>query len=127
MATPEQVRAAAEAHVAAANTGDAAAVAANFSPDAVWYDPVGQPPHEGTDGIRAFFDQTHELADRIEMKLIDVITCGDEAAMTLEIHATFGDSTTVLDCIETLEVGDDGKITRMKAYWDLTRARPRGA
>ena len=46
----------------------------------------------------------------IEMKLIDVIVCGTEAAMVLEIHATIGGSETIMDCVETLEVNDDAKI-----------------
>jgi hypothetical protein len=33
----------------------------------------------------------------------------------------------IMDCIETLEVNDDGKISAMKAYWDMSRARPKGA
>ena len=127
MPTPEQVRAVAEAYVAASNAGDRAAVLARFSRDVVWYDPVGRPPHVGHEGVGAFYDETRALADRIEMKLHDVIVCGAEAAMVLEIHATIGDSTMVMDCVETLEVNDDGRISGMKAYWDMSRARSRGA
>ena len=123
---PEQVRAVAEAYVAASNENDRAMVLAQFAPDAVWFDPVGQPPHVGHGGIGEFFDQTRAMADRIEMKLLDVIVCGSEAAMVLEIHATIGDSTMIMDCIETVEVDDNAKIAGMKAYWDMTRARTRG-
>jgi len=127
MATPEQVKAVAEAYVAASNANDKQAVLSSFAPNAVWFDPVGQPPHVGADGISEFYDATRALADRIEMKLIDVIVCGTEAAMVLEIHATIGGSETIMDCIETLEVNDDAKISGMKAFWDLSRARTRGA
>jgi hypothetical protein len=61
------------------------------------------------------------------MKLLDVITAGAEGAMILEIHATIGGSTMIMDCVETIEVNDDGKVALMKAYWDMTRARTRGA
>ena len=64
--------------------------------------------------------------DRVEMKLNDVIVCGPEAAMLLEIHVTIGDSGMIMDCVETLQVNDDGKIEGMKAYWDMSRARSRG-
>ncbi len=47
--------------------------------------------------------------------------------MVLEIHATIGESVMIMDCVETLEVSDDGKIAGMKAYWDMSRARTRGA
>jgi uncharacterized protein (TIGR02246 family) len=127
MPTPEQVRAVAEAYVAASNANDKPAVLARFAPDAVWYDPVGQPPHVGAEGIGGFYDQTRALADRVEMKLRDVIVCGAEAAMVLEIHVTMGESAMTMDCIETVEVNDDGLIVGMKAYWDMSRARSRGA
>lgn len=125
MPTPEQVKAAAEAYITASNANDKQAVLAQFAPDAVWFDPVGQPPHVGADGIGAFFDQTRTLADRIEMKLLDVIVCGTEAALVLEIHATIGESVMIMDCVETVEFDDEAKIARMKAYWDMSRARTR--
>ena len=127
MPTPEQVKAAAEGYVAASNANDRESVLAHFAPDAVWFDPVGQPPHVGVEGIGVFFDLTRTMADSIQMKLIDVIVAGSEAAMTLEIHVTMGGSETIMDCVETLEVNDDGKISGMKAYWDMTRVRTRGA
>lgn len=117
----------AEAYVAASNANDKKAVLAQFAPDTVWYDPVGAPPHVGVEGVGEFYDQTRTLADRVEMKLRDVIVCGTEAAMVLEIHVTMGDSGMIMDCVETLEVNDDGKISAMKAYWDMSRARKRGA
>jgi steroid delta-isomerase len=125
MPTPEQVKAAAEAYITASNANDKQAVLAQFAPDAVWFDPVGQPPHVGADGIGAFFDQTRTLADRIEMKLLDVIVCGTEAALVLEIHATIGESVMIMDCVETVEFDDEAKIAGMKAYWDMSRARTR--
>jgi steroid Delta-isomerase len=127
MPTPEQVKAVAEAYVAASNANDKPAVLAQFAPDTVWFDPVGQPPHVGVEGVGEFYDQTRALADRVEMKLKDVIVCGTEAAMILEIHVTMGESGMIMDCIETLEVNDDSKISAMKAYWDMSRARTRGA
>jgi steroid delta-isomerase len=127
MPTPEQVKAVAEAYVAASNANDKAGVLAQFAPDTVWFDPVGQPPHVGVEGVGEFYDQTRALADRVEMKLKDLIVCGTEAAMILEIHVTMGDSGMIMDCVETLEVNDDSKISAMKAYWDMSRARTRGA
>jgi steroid Delta-isomerase len=127
MPTPEAVKAVAEAYIAASNANDKDAVLALFAPDAVWFDPVGQPPHVGHDGVSEFFDQTRALADRIELKLKDVIVCGTEAAMLLEIHAVMGDGGMIMDCVETLEIDGDGKISGMKAFWDMSRARPRTA
>ena len=126
MGDVDKLRSVVERYLAASNANDKDAVLGLFAPDAVWFDPVGQPPHVGHEGIGAFFDQTRALADRIEMKLNDVIVCGNEAAMVFEIHATIGDSGMVMDCVETFAVNDDGMITGMKAYWDMS-ARARAA
>ena len=44
--------------------------------------------------------------------------------MTFDIHATIGDSTMVIDAIDVFVVNDENKITTLKAYWDMARARP---
>jgi steroid delta-isomerase len=124
MVNPETVRGVVESYVAASNANDKPAVLGLFAPDAVWHDPVGQPPHVGIDAIGAFFDQARAMADRIEMKPSDVIVCGNEAVMVFEIHASFGDGGMVMDAVETFELNDDGRIVGMKAYWDMTRGRP---
>ena len=55
----------------------------------------------------------------------DVVVCGNEAAMVFQIHAGSGDGPgIVLDVVDTFEVDDDGKVTLMKAYWDMNRAAP---
>ena len=127
---PEQVRAVVDRYVRASNANDKAEVLSLFAPDAVWHDPVGQPPHVGVDAIGAFYDQARAMADRIEMKPADVIVCGNEAAMVFEIHVTIGDGTNgvqgmVMDAVETFEIDEHGRISGMKAYWDMTRARPK--
>jgi steroid Delta-isomerase len=125
MQSPEAVRAVVDRYVAASNANDKDAVLALFAPDAVWHDPVGQPPHAGIEAIAAFYDQSRTLADRIEMKPSDVIVCGNEAVMVFEIHVTIGDGGMIMDAVETFEIAEDGKIAGMKAYWDMTRARSR--
>jgi steroid delta-isomerase len=125
MPAPEIVRSVVDDYVAASNANDRDAVLALFAPDAVWHDPVGQPPHVGVEAIGAFYDQARSLADRIEMKPADVIVCGNEAVMVFEIHVTIGDAGMVMDAVETFDINDDAKIVGMKAYWDMTRGRSR--
>ena len=114
-----------DAYVDASNRNDKQAVLALFAPDAVWHDPVGAPPHVGRDGIGVFFDQARSLADRLELRIRDVIECGREAAARLEIEVTMGEGGMILDVVETFELDDAGRICLMKAYWDMARARPR--
>lgn len=124
MPTPEQVRAAVDAYVDSYRQNSRDAMLATFAPDAVWHDPVGQPPHEGHEGIGAFWDTVHTMADRIELVPTDVIVCGPEAAMVFTIQAHAGDGGMVFDAVETFLVDDDGKISLLKAYWDMSEARP---
>jgi steroid delta-isomerase len=125
--TPERVRSVVDRYVEASNCNDKAAVLALFASDAVWHDPVGQPPHVGHDEIGQFFDDARALADRIEMVTRDVIVCADEAVLLFEIHATIGDQTMVMDVVEVFEIDADERIATAKAYWDMSRARARGA
>ena len=130
MPTPDEIRAVVDEYVAASNRNDKAAVLELFAPDAVWHDPVGQPPHVGREEIAAFFDQARTLADQIEMVPCDapdhLIVCGNEAVLRFEVHATIGESTMVMDVIEVFEVDADAHIASARAYWDMSRARARG-
>jgi steroid delta-isomerase len=122
--TPEQVRAAVDAYVDAYRQDSREALLATFASDAVWHDPVGAPPHEGHEGIGAFWDTVHTMADKIVLDPKDVVVCGPEAAMVFTINAETGDTTMIFDAVEIFLVDDDGKITLLKAYWDMSRARP---
>jgi len=123
MPTPDQVRTAVDGYAAAYNSDDRDAFLALWSDDAVVEDPVGTPPHVGREAIGAFWDGVHQLSEQIRLTRIRVHLVGSEAAMVFEIHATG----MVIDAVDTFEVDDDGRITSMRAYWDMTEARPESA
>jgi uncharacterized protein (TIGR02246 family) len=123
MATPEQVSGVIDAYVEGYRRNDKQAVLDLFRPDAVWHDPVGAPPHEGHEGIGAFWDQTHAMAQSIVLEPRSVVVCGDEGAMVFEIRVDTGAGTMIMDAVEIFTVGDDGKIVLLKAYWDMHQAR----
>jgi steroid delta-isomerase len=124
MPSQDEMKAIADAYVDAYKRNDKQGVIDLFRPDAIFEDPVGQPAHIGHEGIGAFWDQSHALA-QIELRQKDVIVCGSEMVMIFEVHATVGDSTMVIDAVDVFVIGDDGKITSLKAYWDMARARSR--
>ncbi len=126
MASPEQVQAAVEAYVAAYQTNDRDAFLDAFAIDGVIVDPVGTPPHAGREARGAFWDTVHQLTERMTFDVKDVVVCGNEAAMVFGIHASTGDAGIVLDAVDIFEVDDDGKISSMRAYWDMGRAKPAG-
>ncbi len=119
MPTPEQVRDAVDAYVRAYATDDRDAFLALWSDGAWIVDPVGTPAHEGPEGRAGFWDSVHALSPEIRLSATDVVVCGDEAAVTLEIRA----AGTVIDAIDIFSVDDSGRISSMKAYWDMARMR----
>ena len=124
MPSPEQVRAAVDAYVAAYGANDRDAFLDVFADDGVIIDPVGTPAHEGRDARGAFWDTVHQLTEKITFDVKDVVVCGNEAAMVFRIHAGSDDAQIQIDAVDVFEVDDAGKVTRMKAYWDMGRAQP---
>ena len=126
MIDQERVRAVVDAYVDTYRRNDKQACLDLFAPDAVWHDPVGEPPHVGYEGIGAFWDQSHSLAESIVLEPADVIVCANQAAMVFEIHVTLtGGSTMIMDAVEVFVIDDDARIVGLTAYWDMSRARTR--
>jgi steroid delta-isomerase len=123
MPSPEQVRSVVDTYVEAYRRNDKQAVLDLFRADAVWHDPVGAPPHVGLEGIGAFWDQAHEMAESIVLEPSNVIVAGDEGVMVFEIRVDTGAGKMIMDAVEIFTLDDDGKIVLLKAYWDMTKAR----
>jgi steroid delta-isomerase len=131
MTGPEEVQKVVDAYVDSYRRNDRQACIDLFAADAVWHDPVGEPPHVGHDGVGAFWDQARTMADSIELVPSDVIVCANQAAMVFEIHVTLpapegaAPTTLVMDAVEVFVLDDSGKISELRAYWDMSRARTR--
>jgi steroid delta-isomerase len=131
MTGPDDVRKVVDAYVDSYRRNDKQACVDLFAADAVWHDPVGQPPHVGHEGVGAFWDQARVMAESIELIPSNVIVCGGQAAMVFEIHVTLAgpegspSTTMIMDAVETFLLDDEGKISELRAYWDMSRARTR--
>jgi steroid delta-isomerase len=123
MPSPEQVQSVIDAYIDGYRRNDKQGVLDLFRSDAVWHDPVGAPPHVGHEGIGAFWDQAHAMADSIVLEPRFVVVAGDEGVMSFEIHVGTPGGTMVIDAVEIFTIGDDGKIVLLKAYWDMAQAR----
>jgi steroid Delta-isomerase len=121
---PDQIRAAVAAYTEAYRTNDRDGLVALFAPDAEWTDPVGTPSHHGRDGVAAFWDAAHAMADSIELRPLRVHVCGNEAALVMEIHSVVGGAGLVIDAVDIFRFDDHGLIATGKAYWELEQARP---
>jgi len=122
MPTPEQIRATVDAYVDAYARNDKDAFLALWAPDGVLEDPVGTPPHQGRDALGAFWDSARELADRILLEPRQVIVAGAEAAMVFQITAHVGDGGMVIQAVDVMRCDDDGRLTNVRAYWDMGEA-----
>ena len=131
MLDPERVRSVVDAYVDTYRRNDKQACIELFAADAVWHDPVGEPPHVGHEGVGAFWDQARALAKSIELVPSDVIVCANQAAMVFEIQVTLDtpegepEAMMIMDAVEVFVLDDNGKISELRAYWDMSRARSR--
>ena len=128
---PDVVRRVVDAYVDSYRRNDKQACIDLFAADAIWHDPVGEPPHVGHEGVGAFWDQARVLVESIELVPSDVIVCANQAAMVFEIHVTLAvpegqpPAGMIMDAVEVFVIDDDGKISELRAYWDMSRARSR--
>jgi hypothetical protein len=71
------------------------------------------------------------MAESIELVPNDVIVCANQAAMVFEIHVNHAvpegspAATMIMDAVEVFVIDDRGKISELRAYWDMSRARSR--
>lgn len=101
-----------------------------YADDAVIEDPVGPSMfdpegkgHRGTDGIRAFWETAIAPVDRFHFTVHDSHANGATCANVATITTWFGDGTRVdTDLVTVHEVGEDGRIVHMRAYWEPERA-----
>lgn len=124
MVSKEQKRHAIGTYLAAHTAGDIDTIVGLFAQDALAWDPVDAEPHVGIDDIRAFFTGTHEMADSLELVRSGPIRCaGKWAAFPMTVKTRIGELRLELDVIDVMTFDDDGRITEMKAYWDMEDAR----
>ena len=76
------------------------------------------------DALSAFWDGAREMADRIVLKLEKALIAGGEAAVTIEINAHIGDGGLVIPAVDIMRFDDDGLLTSVRAYWDISTATP---
>jgi steroid delta-isomerase len=112
-----------ERYIAALNKQDSAAILDLFAENIHFSDPVGGQPFVGKSHLGEFMGQM--LAGCRNAKLASSIrTCTDGVAavpFTLEFH--LGDVETVIDIIDVMTFGPDGKVVSVEAHWGLDNVR----
>ena len=113
---------------AAASAHDKQAWLALFADDAIVEDPIGPSHldpegngHRGTEVIARFYDMAiapSELSFHFEK----TYQCGDEEANVGHIVIVAHGYRVTAEGVFTYRVDDDGKITALRAYWEVDRA-----
>ncbi len=125
MADERVIRETIETYLKVFTAGDRDGYVGLFTDDATVEDPVGSPVHHGKDAIGAFFDTSQQLADAIELRSLGITNvCADQAAFAFEIRPTIAGTTYTLPGIDVMTFADDGRITSMRAYFQMEHMRP---
>jgi steroid Delta-isomerase len=90
-----------------------------FDEDAVSEDPVGAPPMQGHDELRAFFLSLADGFHRVGLTEDSVFVVEGGAAVKWTGYGVGKNGREVtFEGIDIFEMNEQGRIVRMKAYWD---------
>ena len=115
MPSAEQIAETVNRYISLVAKGSADDIAELYADDATVEDPVGGEVHIGRRAIRGFYSATEGLDG--ECELVTLRVAGNEAAFQFRLTIKAGDSRMVIEPIDVMVFGDDGKVTAMKAYW----------
>ncbi|MCF4166203.1 nuclear transport factor 2 family protein [Zavarzinia compransoris] len=100
-------------------TKDVAARSALFAADTVVEDPVGLPAHVGLEAVQAFWAQGDQGPAQFTSELHRVVYCGSDFLAHFTVHMRMpGMGEIAIEVFSTYAVDGDGKIARMRAFWD---------
>ena len=122
MPSPSEIRATIESYVEMMCQSDIEGIMALYADDATAEDPVGGDVQQGSEAIKNFYAMTAPL---LQVELTGPIcVAGNECAFPLLAQLTMGEDISYLDATDVLTFDDDGKISRMRAYWNPEELRP---
>jgi steroid delta-isomerase len=91
----------------------------NFAPDAISYDPVGEPPTKIHEGFRDFIGLLQATYNKLEPTTEHIFIAGNEAAVKWTMSGVSKTGKNVqFEGITVFEINDAGKIQTTRAYWN---------
>ena len=121
MPTAENIAETVNRYISLVAKGSADDLVELYADDATVEDPVGGEVHIGRQAIHGFYSAM-EAVQR-ECELVTLRVAGNEAAFHFRLTVIAGDTRMLIEPIDVMVFGDDGKITAMKAYWSPENAR----
>lgn len=128
MADAETIRATISRYMEAMSSDDRDTWVGCFAPEGTLEDPVGSDVLTGQDALGEFFDNVQGMADGITMRPTGPVrVAAGEAAFPFEIVTTLGDTRMAMPVIDHMTFDDQGRITTMRAFWDMGDMAPLAA
>ncbi|MCE7958037.1 MAG: nuclear transport factor 2 family protein [Acidobacteria bacterium ACB2] len=130
MSDEHPARAASRRSMEAVVAGDKDAWLENFADDAIVEDPIGASPldpegrgHRGKEAIAGFWD-ANIGPNKVSFEIAASYVAGNEVANVGSIITTFPDlSQVVVEGVFCYRVGDDGRLSSLRTYWELEKVR----
>jgi hypothetical protein len=130
MAEEHPARAAAQLSMDCVHAKKREAWIANFAEDALIEDPIGKSlldpsgqGHRGRAAIAAFWDRVI-APNRVLFDIRHSYACGNECANVGSITTVMANgATTLVNGVFTYRVNDEGKVTNLRAYWEIGNLR----
>ena len=118
MPSPEQIADTVNRYISLVAKGSADDLVELFADDATVEDPVGGEVHIGRQAIHGFYSALDSIENvERECELVTLRVAGNEAAFHFRLTVIAGDNRMLIEPIDVMVFGADGKVTAMKAYW----------
>ena len=111
-----------ERYAAYVTATDVDGILSLYAPDAWIEIPAGSGPRRGLDAIRAFYTE-NELAERLEITG-PVCAAAGEAAVSMRAHIRRDGRLHEIDVIDVVSFDAQGRLRSLRAFFDLSGARP---
>jgi len=109
-------------YAACVTAGDVDGIVSLYAPNATIQIPANGPALHGIEAIRAFY-RDNELAQRLEITG-PVCVAGSEAAAPMRARIEQAGRLLELDVIDVAAIDAQGRLTALRAFFDLEGARP---
>lgn len=103
------------------SSGNVDGILSLYAPNASIQIPVGGPVHRGIDAVRAFY-RDNELARKVEITG-PACVAGREGAVPMRATIVRDGDLMEVDVIDVAEVDEEGRLVRLRAFFDLAGAR----
>lgn len=125
MPEPDAIRATIASYLERFSAGDREGWLDLWADGATMEDPVGTPLKKGREEIGAFFDQSQQGVDSVELRGRGiVVVAGNEASFVFDARPTVGGAAMSMPVIDVMTFDDAARITSQRAFVEFGLLAP---